>query len=187
MIAAGTGAAARILSLAGLQRSLAWLRRRRPRQRVVLANGLFDLLHVGHVRYLRGARRLGDVLIVAVNDDHSARTQRGPGRPIVGAGDRARIVASVEGVDYVVLFGGRTVAGVIRALRPDVQCKGTDYTPESVPERDIVRSYGGRVAIAGDPKRHATSDLLARIRRRVRPARRRRRPGRTAGGAKRRG
>lgn len=130
---------------------------------VVLANGLFDLPHVGHLRYLRGARRLGDVLIVAVNDDRSARRLRGPGRPLIAAPDRARLVASVRGVDAVVLFGGSTVARVIRGLRPDVHCKGTDYAPATVPEADLVRSLGGVVKVAGDAKRHATSDLIRRI------------------------
>jgi len=155
----------RVLSLRRLLTQIARRRRLRPETRVVLANGLFDLLHVGHVRYLRAARRLGDVLVVAVNDDRSARLLRGPGRPIVKAADRARLVAALDGVDFVVLFGGPTVAPLLRRLRPDVQCKGTDYTPASVPERGVVRSYGGRVAIAGDPKRHATSDLIARMRR----------------------
>lgn len=155
----------RVLTLKRLIGEIARLRRR-PGSRVVLANGLFDLLHVGHVRYLQAARRLGTVLVVAVNDDRSARALRGRGRPIVGAADRARIVAAIRGVGYVVLFGTRTVAPLLRRLRPDVQCKGTDYTEESVPERHVVRSYGGRVAIAGDPKGHATTDLIARIRRR---------------------
>ena len=157
----------RILSPGRLVAEIARRRRSRPGIRVVLANGLFDLLHVGHVRYLRAARRLGDVLVVAVNDDRSARGLRGPGRPIVKAADRARLVAALDGVDFVVLFAGSTVAPLVRRLRPDVQCKGTDYTRSSVPERDVVSSCGGRVAIAGDPKRHATSDLIARIRRRA--------------------
>lgn len=155
----------RVLPLKRLAGEIARLRRW-PGARVVLANGLFDLLHVGHVRYLQAARRLGTVLVVAVNDDRSARGLRGRGRPIIRAVDRARIVASIEGVGYVVLFGTRTVAPLLRRLQPDVQCKGTDYTEESVPERHVVRSYGGKVAIAGDPKSHATTDLIARIRRR---------------------
>ena len=155
-----------VLSLKRLDGELTRLRRRRPGTRVVLANGLFDLLHVGHVRYLKAARRLGTLLVVAVNDDRSARRLRGPGRPIVGAADRARLVAAIEGVDYVVLFSSGTVAPLLRRLRPDIQCKGTDYTEKSVPERNVVRSYGGRVAIAGDPKGHATTDLIGRIRRR---------------------
>ncbi len=158
-------AAGRVLPLRHLLKKIARLRRVRPGTRVVLANGLFDLLHVGHVRYLQAARRLGDVLVVAVNDDRSARLLRGAGRPILEAADRARVVAAVDGVDFVVLFGGPTVAPLLRRLRPDVQCKGTDYTRASVPERGVVRSYGGRVAIVGDPKNHATTDLIARIRR----------------------
>jgi rfaE bifunctional protein nucleotidyltransferase chain/domain len=156
----------RVLPLRRLLEEVGRLRRRRPGTSVVLANGLFDLLHVGHVRYLAAARRLGTVLVVAVNDDRSARRLRGPGRPIMRAADRAGLVAALDGVDYVVLFGSRTVAPVLRRLRPDVQCKGTDYTEDSVPERHVVRSYGGRVAIAGDPKGHATTDLIDRIRRR---------------------
>ena len=147
------------------------LRRRRLRARVVLANGLFEILHVGHLRYLKAARRLGELLVVGVNDDRSARRLRGPGRPVVGERDRAALVAALRCVDAVVLFSGPTVATLLRRLRPDVHCKGTDYSPWTVPERDVVRAYGGRVRIAGDAKRHATSDLLATIRRR-RPPRR---------------
>jgi rfaE bifunctional protein nucleotidyltransferase chain/domain len=143
------------------------LRRRRKRPRVVLANGVFDLLHVGHLRYLRAARAPGDLLVVAVNDDRSARRLRGAGRPVVPAGDRARLIAALRGVDVVVLFGWRTVSPLIRRLRPEVQCKGTDYTPESVPERAAVISYGGAVRIAGDAKLHAATDLIGRIARRA--------------------
>ena len=167
-----------IVTLPRLQRIVERLRRRRPRQRIVLANGLFDLLHVGHVRYLRAASRLGDVLIVALNSDRSARALRGPGRPIVPASDRARLVAALDGVDYVVPFSSPTVTPLLRRLRPDVHCKGTDYTEASVPEREVVRAYGGVVRIAGDPKRHATSDRIAALRRRFgsgAAARRRRR------------
>lgn len=156
----------RIVSLPRLARALVRLRRRRPRPRTVFANGLFDLLHVGHVRYLRAAARLGDLLVVAINSDRSARALRGPGRPIVPAADRARLVAAIDGVDYVVLFSARTVAPLLRRLRPDIQCKGTDYTETSVPERQVVHSYGGQVRIAGDRKRHATTDLIAGLRRR---------------------
>jgi rfaE bifunctional protein nucleotidyltransferase chain/domain len=138
-------------------------RRGARRPVVVLANGLFDLPHVGHLRYLRGARVLGDLLVVAVNDDRSARRLRGAGRPLIAAADRARLVAAVRGVDAVVLFGGATVARVIRRLRPDVHCKGTDYSPTTVPEADLVRSLGGVVKVAGDAKRHATTDLIGRI------------------------
>lgn len=169
-----------MIGLAALKRRLERLRRQRPAPRVVLANGLFDPLHVGHVRYLRGARRFGDLLIVAINDDRSARLLRGPGRPLVPAHDRARLVAAIEGVDAVVPFSGRTVAPVLETLRPEIHCKGTDYTPATVPERDVVRRYGGRVRIAGDRKRHASSDLIARLRR---PGRSRRRPGRKKRGA----
>jgi len=158
--------AGHIIGLPRLLRDVARLRRRRPGTRVVLANGLFDLLHAGHVRYLRAASRLGDVLVVAVNDDRSAAALRGRGRPIVPARDRALLVASLEGVDAVVLFGARTVAPLLRRLRPEVQCKGTDYTEESVPEREVVLAYGGEVRIAGDPKRHASTALITTIRRR---------------------
>jgi rfaE bifunctional protein nucleotidyltransferase chain/domain len=129
----------------------------------VLANGLFDLLHVGHVRYLEGARKWGDFLVVAVNDDGSARRLRGPGRPIVPARDRARLVAALRGVDAVVLFGGRTAGPILARLRPDVHCKGTDYTEAGVPEREVVRAYGGRTRIVGDAKRHAATTIIARI------------------------
>ncbi len=166
--------------LVALKRRLGRLKRRRPAPRVVLANGLFDPLHVGHVRYLKGARRLGDMLIVAINDDRSARLLRGPGRPLVPARDRARLVAANEGVDAVVLFSCRTVAPILMTLRPEIHCKGTDYTPATVPERDVVSRYGGRVRIAGDRKRHASTDLIARLRR---PARSRSRPGRKKRGA----
>jgi len=157
----------RVLRTGRLLADVARRRRLRPSTRVVLANGLFDVLHVGHVRYLRAAARLGDVLVVAINDDRSARRLKGPGRPILRAADRARVVAAIDGVDLVVLFGGPTVAPLVRRLRPDLQCKGTDYTVATVPERDVVLSYGGRIAIAGDTKRHATTDLIARIRHRA--------------------
>ena len=155
--------AAPILGLAALSRMVARLRRARPRPRIALANGLFDLLHVGHLRYLRAARARGDFLVVAVNSDRSARRLRGPGRPLMPARDRARIVAALAPVDAVLIFGTPTVAPILRRLRPDVHCKGTDYTPGTVPERDVVRSYGGTVRIVGDAKRHATTDLIARI------------------------
>jgi D-glycero-beta-D-manno-heptose 1-phosphate adenylyltransferase len=132
-------------------------------KRLVLANGCFDLLHVGHVRYLEGAKALGDVLVVALNSDASVRRLKGPGRPIMTEGERAEIVAALAPVDHVVVFDEDTVAGVIARLRPDVQAKGTDYTEETVPERDTVRAGGGRVAIAGDPKDHSTRDLIATI------------------------
>ncbi len=133
---------------------------------VALANGCFDVLHVGHVRYLEGARREADRLVVAVNDDASVRALKGEGRPILPAEARAELVAALRAVDYVVLFGEPTVERLLRTIVPDVHCKGTDYTEDSVPEREVVRALGGRVAIVGDPKHHATRDLLHRIRER---------------------
>ena len=130
---------------------------------IAFANGCFDLLHVGHVRYLESAAGEGDVLIVAVNDDDSVRALKGAGRPILSAADRAELVAALRCVDYVVIFSEPTVGPLLTALKPDVHCKGTDYTVDSVPERDVVHAYGGRIAIVGDPKDHSTRDLLARI------------------------
>jgi len=131
---------------------------------VALANGCFDILHVGHVRYLEGARAEADVLVAGVNGDASVRRLKGEGRPILDARERALLVAALRTVDHVVVFEEDDVTRLLLALKPDVHCKGTDYTPESVPERDVVRSYGGRVAIVGDAKRHATRALLQRIR-----------------------
>jgi rfaE bifunctional protein nucleotidyltransferase chain/domain len=130
---------------------------------IALANGVFDLLHVGHIRYLEGAKAEADRLVVAVNDDESARMLKGDGRPVMNQADRAELVAALRCVDYVVIFPGRTVEEVLLRLKPDVHCKGTDYTVESVPERPIVQSYGGRTAIVGDPKGHSTRDLLSRL------------------------
>ena len=130
---------------------------------IVLANGCFDVLHVGHVRYLEGARELGDVLVVGINSDEQVARLKGPGRPILPAIERAEIVASLEPVTYVTIFDEPTVEQLLLALKPDVHAKGTDYTEETVPERAVVRSYGGRVAIVGDPKDHSTSAILARI------------------------
>jgi rfaE bifunctional protein nucleotidyltransferase chain/domain len=130
---------------------------------IALANGCFDILHVGHVRYLDGAAREADRLIVAVNDDASVRALKGPGRPLVPAEARAEVIAALRNVDYVIVFPDRTVDRLLAALRPDVHCKGTDYTPDTVPEREAVRAYGGRVAIVGDPKDHSTRDLLTRL------------------------
>ena len=132
-------------------------------KRLVLANGVFDLLHVGHVRYLRAAKALGDVLLVALNSDASVRRLKGAGRPIMTEDERAELVAALVPVDAVVVFDDDTVDALIARLRPDVQAKGTDYTEDSVPERDSVRAAGGRVAIAGDPKDHSTRDLIATI------------------------
>ena len=130
---------------------------------IAFANGCFDILHVGHVRYLESAAREADVLVVALNDDDSVRQLKGDGRPILPAGDRAELVAALRCVDYVVMFSETNVGPLLTALRPDVHCKGTDYTIDSVPERDIVLGYGGRTAIVGDPKDHSTRELLARI------------------------
>src|SRR5204862_3946102 len=131
---------------------------------IAFANGCFDLLHVGHVRYLQSAAREADRLVVAINDDWSVAALKGPNRPLLAAQDRAERVAALRGVDYVVIFPEPTVTPLLLALQPDVHCKGTDYTVETVPERETVRGYGGRIAIVGDPKDHSTRDLLARIR-----------------------
>ena len=130
---------------------------------IAFANGCFDLLHVGHVRYLQGAAAEGDRLVVAVNDDRSVAGLKGPGRPVLASSDRAELVAALRGVDYVVIFGDPDVERLLRLLTPDVHCKGTDYTVDSVPERAVVESYGGRTAIVGDLKSHATRDLITRI------------------------
>jgi rfaE bifunctional protein nucleotidyltransferase chain/domain len=132
---------------------------------IAFANGCFDLLHVGHIRYLEAAAAEADVLIVAINDDDSVRRLKGEGRPILVADDRAELVAALRCVDYVVIFPEPTVGPLLETIRPDVHCKGTDYTVDTVPERDIVKSYGGRIAIVGDPKDHSTRDLLTRIER----------------------
>ena len=131
--------------------------------RVVFANGCFDVLHVGHVRYLAGARELGDILIVGINSDDQVAIQKGPGRPVLPAAERAEIVAALESVTYVTIFNEPTVEELLLALKPHVHAKGTDYTTDTVPERDVVRSYGGQVAIVGDPKDHSTSSIIARL------------------------
>ena len=131
---------------------------------IALANGCFDVLHVGHVRYLQGARAEADVLVVGVNGDASVRRLKGEDRPLLPAGDRALLVGALRAVDHVIVFDEEDVRGLLLALKPDVHCKGTDYTAETVPERDVVRSYGGRVAIVGDAKQHDTRTLVARIR-----------------------
>ena len=130
---------------------------------VAFANGCFDLLHVGHVRYLQGAVAEADRLIVAINSDRSVRGLKGANRPILSEADRAELVAALRGVSYVVVFDDPDVARLLLLLRPDVHCKGTDYTVDSVPERAIVQSYGGRTAIVGDPKSHNTHELIAKI------------------------
>ena len=130
---------------------------------LALANGIFDLFHVGHLRYLQGARAEADLLLVAVNSDASTRAYKGPGRPLVPEDERAEIVAALACVDLVVVFPWRDVVPIIRALRPDVHVKGTDYTPETIPEAAEVTAYGGRVAVAGDPKNHSTTALIAAL------------------------
>jgi len=139
------------------ERVAAW---RSAGERITLANGGFDLLHVGHVRYLRGAKALGGRLVVAINSDESVRALKGAGRPIMPADDRAEIVAALADVDAVVIFPELDVRAIIREIRPDVQAKGTDYTADSVPERDVVAEYGGRVEIVGDAKDHSSSEII---------------------------
>jgi rfaE bifunctional protein nucleotidyltransferase chain/domain len=139
-------------------------------KRVVLANGCFDLLHVGHVRYLAAARALGDVLFVGINSDAAVARLKGAGRPLMPAAERAEVLAGLRAVDHVVVFDEDTADRLVRLLRPDIHAKGTDYTESSVPEAASVRAVGGRVAIVGDPKDHATRDLITRIRERSRAA-----------------
>jgi rfaE bifunctional protein nucleotidyltransferase chain/domain len=136
---------------------------RRKGARVVLANGCFDLFHVGHIRYLAGAKSLGDVLIVGINSDAEVRRLKGENRPFMPERERAEIVSALKFVDLVTIFDEPTVTELIRAVRPDFHAKGTDYTTDSVPEREIVREYGGKVAIVGDPKDHSSSDLIQKV------------------------
>jgi rfaE bifunctional protein nucleotidyltransferase chain/domain len=138
---------------------------RRAGRRTVFANGVFDLLHAGHVRYLQAAREEGDLLVVGINSDASTRALKGEGRPILTERARAALVAALDAVDYVVIFDELDVNSLLRELQPDVHAKGTDYTPDTVPERELAAELGIRVAIVGDPKRHSTRDLLARVRR----------------------
>ena len=156
-----SGGSGRVVNRAALAEHVAAARKRGDR--VVMANGCFDILHAGHVRYLKGARELGDLLVVGVNSDQQVRTLKGPGRPIMPEAERAEIVASLEAVDLVTIFDEPTVEALLLALKPDIHAKGTDYTEETVPEREVVRSYGGRVAIVGDPKDHSTSRLIGRL------------------------
>jgi len=136
---------------------------RRQGRSVVLANGAFDLLHVGHVRYLAGARAAGDILVVAVNSDASVQLAKGPSRPIVPQAERVELLSHLWMVDRMCLFDGLTVSPVLEALRPDVHAKGTDYTVDTVPERTVMQAIGGRTVIVGDPKDHATTDVIATI------------------------
>ena len=154
----------RVLTEAELSAEIARLRE--ADRTVALANGHFDLVHVGHVRYLTAAAAEADALAVALNSDASVESLKGPGRPIVPAGERAELLAALEVVDYVVVFEGDTPGPLISRLQPDVHCKGTDYgTPENVPEYEVVRAYGGRTALVGDPKDHSTTDIIASVRR----------------------
>jgi D-glycero-beta-D-manno-heptose 1-phosphate adenylyltransferase len=153
---------AKIFSLSALHKMVAeW---RRSGEQIVLANGCFDLLHVGHVRFLSGAKSLGGRLIVAMNSDASARRLKGAGRPLMPAEERAEIIAALADVDAVVIFDEPDVRALIQELRPDIQAKGTDYTRDNVPERDEVAAYGGRVEIVGDPKDHSTTTFLGQMR-----------------------
>lgn len=136
---------------------------RKSGARIVLANGCFDILHVGHVRYLEGARALGDLLVVGINADEQVRILKGEGRPLVPERERAEIIAGLRSVDLVTIFPEPNVEALLRAIRPDIHAKGTDYTEDSVPERDVVRSFGGRVAIVGDPKDHSTSEMISQL------------------------
>jgi rfaE bifunctional protein nucleotidyltransferase chain/domain len=151
-------AQSKILDRAGLRKQVeAW---RAAGDRITLANGCFDLLHVGHVRYLHAAKEIGGRLVVAINSDDSVRSLKGEGRPLMPAEERAEILSALADVDAVVIFPERDVRAIIRDIHPDVQAKGTDYTAESVPEADTVREYGGRVAIVGDPKDHSASEII---------------------------
>lgn len=154
-------AASRILDRNRLIARVAILRKNGAK--IVFANGCFDLLHVGHIRYLEGAKQLGDVLIVGINSDEQVCLLKGESRPFIPEKERAEIIASLRAVDYVTVFHEPTVAEIIKAIRPDFHAKGTDYTIETVPERDVVRQYGGRVAIVGDPKNHSSTEMRKQV------------------------
>jgi len=151
----------KILSINDLEEKI--LKTRIEGKTIVFANGCFDLLHVGHVRYLYGAKSLGDLLIVAINSDRIVRQLKGSNRPLTSENERAEIIAALSCVDYVTIFDTPTVTELLLLLKPDIHAKGTDYTTETVPEREIVKSYGGRVAIVGDPKDHSTTSILEQI------------------------
>jgi rfaE bifunctional protein nucleotidyltransferase chain/domain len=142
-------------------------RERRGGRTIVLANGGFDLIHAGHIRYLEGAGRRGDILVVAINSDSSIRRLKGAGRPILGERERAEILASFSGVDYVTIFNEPNIEKILRVLKPDVHAKGSDYTADTVPERETVRAYGGKIEITGGPKIRSTSEIIRRIRARI--------------------
>jgi rfaE bifunctional protein nucleotidyltransferase chain/domain len=156
-----TRTGSRIVDRPRLQEAIAAARK--DGQRIVFANGCFDVLHVGHVRYLEAAKALGDLLIVAINSDAQARRLKGEGRPLMPQDQRAEIVSALDAVDFVTIFHEPTVTELLLELKPDIHAKGTDYTEDTVPERDVVRSYGGRVAIAGDPKDHSSSGLIEKV------------------------
>ena len=156
-----TQTGSRIVDRTRLQEAIAAAKK--DGRRIVFCNGCFDVLHVGHVRYLEAAKALGDLLIVAINSDEQARRLKGPSRPLMRQDQRAEIVSALAAVDFVTIFEEPTVAELLLALKPDVHAKGTDYTEDTVPERDVVRSYGGRVAIAGDPKDHSSSGLIEKV------------------------
>jgi rfaE bifunctional protein nucleotidyltransferase chain/domain len=141
-------------------------RERAAGRTIAFANGCFDVLHVGHIRYIQGAAREADLLVVGINGDESVRELKGAGRPVMNETERAEIIAAIRGVSYVTIFRERSPGRLIDDLKPDVHCKGTDYTPDTVPEAEIVKSYGGRVAIVGDPKDHSTTELLEKLRQR---------------------
>jgi len=130
---------------------------------IILANGCFDIIHVGHIRYLTGAKALGDILIVAINSDGSTKVLKGSGRPVTNEEERAEIISAFECVDYVTLFSERNVENILLKLKPDIHAKGSDYTQDNVPERETVKSYGGRIAITGDPKDHSSKDIIKKI------------------------
>jgi rfaE bifunctional protein nucleotidyltransferase chain/domain len=151
-----------ILSQSELSKAVAEARKRG--QRIAFANGVFDILHVGHIRYLQGAAAVADVLVVGVNGDESVRALKGVDRPVMNEKERAELISAIRGVSYVTIFREKSPARLIGELKPDFHCKGTDYSPESVPEADVVRAYGGRVVIVGDPKDHSSSEILAKMR-----------------------
>lgn len=153
---------AQVLSLEELKEKIA--AERAAGKKIVLANGCFDILHVGHIRYLRGAKELGDILVVAINDDESTRRLKGHGRPVMPLGERMEILSQLRCIDYIVPFEENDVARILLAIKPDIHAKGTDYTRETVPERDVVLSYGGQIAITGDPKDHSSTDIIKAIR-----------------------